>query len=266
MVSVRGNAEAVIGLCVLSCLLLVIRKHALFAGVLFGLCVHLKLYPVIYAPAIYLWLSPFAVTHSSLSWKRCLWMLLPRWPHFSFGIGAVACLGSLTYFCYVFFGGYHFLHQAYFYHLTRVDIWHNFAPHFYPLYLLSNLEWRQSGLAESGTISDVLPTGTARMLFDRLQNTIPSLMYSMEPGPVPFSSTIQSILKDRVQLQLMKLSFSLASLLPPIILILFLAFRLRTKPGLCWFATTFAFVTFNKVRTNEVFYQLLVSTGSLNFD
>ncbi|TPP61115.1 GPI mannosyltransferase 1 [Fasciola gigantica] len=251
VVSVRGNAEAVLGVCILGCLLLVIRKCALFAGVLFGLCVHLKLYPIIYAPSIYLWLLPFTKNHSPLSLKRRLWLLLPRWPHVWFGIGAITSLGGLTYLGYLYFGGYRFLHQAYFYHFTRVDIKHNFAPHFYPLYLLSGLEWRQSGLTESGTISDILPIGTARRLYSRLQNTISSLMYNSNEAQEPLSSvfhfTIQSILQDAFQLRLMKLAFSLASVLPSIILICFLAFRLRLKPGLCWFTTTFAFVTFNKV-------------------
>ncbi|VDP75531.1 unnamed protein product [Echinostoma caproni] len=254
VVSVRGNAEAVLGVCVLACLLLVIHKCAITAGLLFGLCVHLKLYPVIYAPAIYLWFAPVVTNYRSLPWKRRLWLLLPRWSHIRFSVGALTSLSVLTGLGYCYFGGWRFLHQAYLYHFSRVDIKHNFAPHFYPLYLLSGLEWRQSGLVEAGTFVNASPAGRARDLLDRLQSTVAGLVYSSDKTAklgtsltVLFRSAVQSLLQDESRLQILKLVFSLVSVLPAVFLIPFLAFRLRRTPGLCWFATTYAFVTFNKV-------------------
>ncbi|VDK84965.1 unnamed protein product [Dibothriocephalus latus] len=165
-VSVRGNAESVLGLAVLGCLLCVLQERIFLSGFLFGLCIHLKLYP------------------------------------------------------------------AYFYHFTRVDFWHNFAPHFYPIYLFE------------GVLSGAMATPS---VYD------PSL-FPLRLLPSGFLAWFY----DTAVLQRLYGLFKLVAFLPALILVPGLAFKLHRRPSMAWFAITFAFVAFNKVCTSQYFLWWLV--------
>lgn len=54
VVSTRGSSESVISLLVLMTIWYITKRKFISAGTLFGFVVHFKLYPVIYAPVIYL--------------------------------------------------------------------------------------------------------------------------------------------------------------------------------------------------------------------
>ena len=56
-VSTRGNAEAVLSLLILGALHLLLRRRTVGAAILYGLAVHFKLYPIIYAPALALFIN-----------------------------------------------------------------------------------------------------------------------------------------------------------------------------------------------------------------
>ncbi|KAF5398539.1 GPI mannosyltransferase 1 [Paragonimus heterotremus] len=260
VVSVRGNAEAVLGMCVLGCLWLMLTRRLLTAGLLFGLCVHLKLYPVIYAPAIYLWLTnQSGQPLRSRSFRAYLLTLLPSSAHFRFGLATSFSLGSLTAASYVWFGGWRFLHQAYLYHFTRVDIKHNFAPHFYPLYLLSGLRWQVDQLLamtdDMGSWT-LFQSGLMGKLFDRLRTS----MIGFAIGDTSKSAGLLEWLRSQAILnaRLVEHLFSTFALLPSVVLILAFALKLHRQPSLCWFAITYAFVTFNKVCTSQYFLWSLV--------
>ncbi|KAL3319137.1 hypothetical protein Ciccas_002200 [Cichlidogyrus casuarinus] len=124
VISVRGNAEALVGSSVLSIFYLLVNSKLFLSGIAFGFAVHLKLYPIIYGPIIY-----FAL---------CTKSNLPNCRHIKFGLGAFLALVSLTVIGFRFFGGWLFLNQAYFFHFTRIDIKHNFSPFFYLLYLIKS--------------------------------------------------------------------------------------------------------------------------------
>uniref|UniRef100_A0A183SE72 GPI alpha-1,4-mannosyltransferase I, catalytic subunit n=1 Tax=Schistocephalus solidus TaxID=70667 RepID=A0A183SE72_SCHSO len=232
-VSVRGNAESVLGLAVLCCLLCVLQERIFLSGILFGLCIHLKLYPVIYAPIIYLMLcqhrlliaistprravegkSPANIAHHR--WKRLLRVILvPCVAHWLFALATLISLGGLTAAGYYFYG-WPFLNQAYFYHFTRVDFWHNFAPHFYPIYLFEGIL--------SGAMAT--PTVYESSLFP-LRLLPPALLAWFYDAPT---------------LQRLYTLFKLFTFLPALILVPALAFKLRRRPSMAWFAITFAFV------------------------
>ena len=123
-ISTRGNGEALV-VCMLMGMLVLLQKNRLVpAAVLYGLAVHWRIFPIIYAPSILLYLS---ATHGA------------KYPYVSrqglmFGLlsGAVfLVLGGVMHAMY----GMEFLEETYLYHVTRVDPRHNFSPYFYPAYL-----------------------------------------------------------------------------------------------------------------------------------
>ncbi|XP_037311909.2 GPI mannosyltransferase 1 [Pungitius pungitius] len=142
-VSSRGNAEAILAALVLGTLLCMEARHLMWAGVLYGLSVHMKIYPVTYALPIALSLRT-AETTSEKGWRRLIRFtgsfLNRELLLFTCVAGGVFCsLTALFYYMY----GWEFLHETYFYHLIRRDIRHNFSPYFYMLYLTTDSRWSQ---------------------------------------------------------------------------------------------------------------------------
>ncbi|XP_008299250.1 GPI mannosyltransferase 1 [Stegastes partitus] len=152
-VSSRGNAESILAALVLGTLLCMEARHLLWAAVLYGLSVHMKIYPITYALPIVLTLrtpeTRAEADKKSWKWKRLLVFvgsfLNRELLLFASVAGGVFCaLTALFYYMY----GWQFLHETYLYHLTRRDIRHNFSPYFYMLYLTADSRWSQGlGLA-----------------------------------------------------------------------------------------------------------------------
>ena len=124
-VSTRGSAEAVVCALVLVTLHLFRARVFVLAGLFFGLAIHFKIYPVIYSLSFYLALSDLS------GWRSLFQVNLAR---VRFAVGTAVALCALTVIFYSRFGR-DFLHETYFYHVTRRDIRHNFSPYFYMLYL-----------------------------------------------------------------------------------------------------------------------------------
>uniref|UniRef100_A0A3Q3JRV6 GPI alpha-1,4-mannosyltransferase I, catalytic subunit n=1 Tax=Monopterus albus TaxID=43700 RepID=A0A3Q3JRV6_MONAL len=131
-VSSRGNAESVMAALVLGTLLCLEGRCLMRASILYGLSVHMKIYPVTYALPIALSLRTFIrFIGSFLNTELFL---------FASVAGGVFCmLTALFYYMY----GWQFLYETYLYHLTRRDIRHNFSPYFYMLYLTADGAWSQ---------------------------------------------------------------------------------------------------------------------------
>lgn len=118
-VSTRGNADAIPSLFVLLALYCFSRKQWTLAALFYGVAVHLKIYPIVYALALYL-----AIPSSSFfSFARVKFAV----------VSAGAFLG-LTAFYYGLYG-YVFLYETYLYHFVRSDHRHNFSVYFYQMYL-----------------------------------------------------------------------------------------------------------------------------------
>lgn len=145
-VSSRGNAESVLAALVLGTLLCMQAKHLTLAAILYGLSVHMKIYPVTYALPIALTLrTPDTGSAEGKNGWRILTgfirsLLNRKLFLFASVAGGVFCtLTALFYYMY----GWDFLHETYLYHLTRRDIRHNFSPYFYMLYLTADSRWSQ---------------------------------------------------------------------------------------------------------------------------
>uniref|UniRef100_A0A3Q3JRT2 GPI alpha-1,4-mannosyltransferase I, catalytic subunit n=1 Tax=Monopterus albus TaxID=43700 RepID=A0A3Q3JRT2_MONAL len=146
-VSSRGNAESVMAALVLGTLLCLEGRCLMRASILYGLSVHMKIYPVTYALPIALSLrTPETRAENTERWQ---WRRFIRFIGsflntelflFASVAGGVFCmLTALFYYMY----GWQFLYETYLYHLTRRDIRHNFSPYFYMLYLTADGAWSQ---------------------------------------------------------------------------------------------------------------------------
>ena len=56
-VSTRGNADALVSLLVLATIYFLIKKKYVTAAIMYGLCVHLKIFPILYAIPFYFYID-----------------------------------------------------------------------------------------------------------------------------------------------------------------------------------------------------------------
>lgn len=146
VIATRGNGDSITGLLTLATIYALQKSrdtfnsrtalHILLAGILHGLAIHFRMFPLVFSLAYYLYLSD--ATTNGLHQRKSLshaifqpnrWQLLLTVTT----VLTLAILTSLFYWKY----GYQFLYEAYLYHLTRKDIRHNFSLYFY-MNLLNN--------------------------------------------------------------------------------------------------------------------------------
>lgn len=146
VIATRGNADSISAMVVLVTLLLLEKQYFFLAGVMHGLAIHVRLYPIAFSLAMYL--SVHKNRHTSLikqaacstyrnAVKQLLSDLQPTWNHVKLVLSCVVTFGSLTGVCYAAYG-YCFLYESLLYHLSRRDIRHNFSVYFYLQYLGSD--------------------------------------------------------------------------------------------------------------------------------
>ncbi|TPX66189.1 phosphatidylinositol N-acetylglucosaminyltransferase [Spizellomyces sp. 'palustris'] len=158
-ISTRGNAESIVAALVLAILwALIVKKWRRIGAVVFGIGVHFKIYPIIYAVPFWLFLDSEVEfereeakrTKASDNVRRAAAQDRYRsasmgrrisafftWKRIEFGLisgGVFLTLTALMYSIY----GHEFLEGTYLYHVTRKDHRHNFSPYFYHMYLSSH--------------------------------------------------------------------------------------------------------------------------------
>lgn len=152
-VSCRGNAESVMSLLVNTVLLALMTKQTVIAGLIFGISVHFKIYPITYSLAIFLFLGngydqfngqldlTTIVYNVKYICLRSFFKRVITTQRIKFFLSALFTLVFLNLVMFHLYGN-DFLEHTYFYHIKRRDIRHNFSVFFYMLYLSSS--WWQN--------------------------------------------------------------------------------------------------------------------------
>ena len=156
VVSTRGSSDSIVTFLVLLTIYYLLDHQILKSGSCLGFVVHLKLYPVIYFPAIYLYLRDHLEGHLTeaqinnpseghevttfnrfkrILFEPSLWNPFTR-PRILFIVSFVLCFGLPTLWSYKSFGKL-YLNEAWIYHFKRKDQQHNFSIYFY-LYHVMN--------------------------------------------------------------------------------------------------------------------------------
>lgn len=135
VVSSRGNAESTMSVLMLMCLYYLMSDSITTSAILYGASVHVKIYPIIHCFAFYLVVdsSPWGRDRATGKFK-IHWRLLISRRRVLFTVLSSGTFLMLTLLFYLLYG-WEFLHETYFYHLTRTDVRHNFSIYFYVLYL-----------------------------------------------------------------------------------------------------------------------------------
>lgn len=116
-ISTRGNAESVLCCLIMLTLYYVQKGRYTIAGLLYGLSIHLKIYPIIYCIPIAIFIYR---KKSSQGTQAQLTSLL------NIGSSTLVSLLGCGWAMYKIYG-YEFLDQGYLYHLYRTDHRHNFS-------------------------------------------------------------------------------------------------------------------------------------------
>ncbi|KAG0344927.1 hypothetical protein BG004_004084 [Podila humilis] len=164
-ISTRGNAESVIGAMVLGSFYLILKKRIRWGAILYGMSVHFKTYPIIYAIGLLVLMDDDkydggggggarqrnqqqeqeqeekARIKEESRKKDGLVMKAVKelvdfvtWRRVQFGLISGGWFFFITGLMYHFYG-YEFLFETYLYHVTRKDHRHNFSFWFYNIYL-----------------------------------------------------------------------------------------------------------------------------------
>lgn len=130
-ISTRGSFEPILSLLILSSVHLLVGGKHVYAGLLFGLSIHFKLYPIIYSFTLYFYITvkkPYLTNQSRINyWIRTA---RPNANHFRFFLASVIAIASSSLLSYKLYG-HDYLEQSFLYHLRRKDLQHNFSPYFY---------------------------------------------------------------------------------------------------------------------------------------
>ncbi|PWA86318.1 hypothetical protein CTI12_AA140910 [Artemisia annua] len=164
-IGTRGNCEPIVCAIILWIIICLVRGNLFQGAVWYGLVVHMRIYPIIYALPIGILLDPFHFQHgkkpSIIEWSsrhmkpgtnlgltkssnlNRLWVLFS-----SIFIRSRILFGLVSATVFFFFTGlffylyeWEFLNEALLYHLTRTNPRHSFSIYFYNMYLNYELEF-----------------------------------------------------------------------------------------------------------------------------
>ncbi|XBW36019.1 hypothetical protein QEN19_001594 [Hanseniaspora menglaensis] len=115
-ISTRGNAESIMSFLIIFFLYLLDFGYIMTSGVVYGIAIHFKIYPVVYAIPLTMY---FLFFMDRTNYKNIKSLVL-------FGVSSLFSLIGITYLVYLKFG-YEFIEHTYLYHIIRSDHRHNFS-------------------------------------------------------------------------------------------------------------------------------------------
>ena len=152
VVSTRGSSDSIQTFLVLLVFYFLSGKRNFLAGVIFGISIHVKMYPVIYVLGIYFLLRKHhdaqegsqvnSLRERASSASSSLIVLNDKWSLWSpfsreritFFLAMVMSFTLTTGLAYKWYGN-RYLNEAWFYHFQRKDAQHNFSVYFYLYHL-----------------------------------------------------------------------------------------------------------------------------------
>jgi phosphatidylinositol glycan class M len=150
----RGSSDCIITFLVILTIILIERDSYILGGIIFGLSIHLKIYPIIYYPSFYLYIGYKNLKNEDENDKSnqnffmkiiiSILNFITRMKKVFYNLfnvkSIVFVLVSITTF-YVLFVGFYllygriFVYETYLYHFVRKDHRHNYSLYFYMIYL-----------------------------------------------------------------------------------------------------------------------------------
>ncbi|KAI6118830.1 glycosyltransferase family 50 protein [Pisolithus croceorrhizus] len=130
-ISTRGSSESILCTFILLTLYFALKRQWDTAAILLGVSTHWKIYPVIYGVSCVTAIA--SQTRGANKGHRLLQGLFCK-ESIRFAVVSASTFFILGALCYAIWG-YPFLHEAFLYHLHRLDHRHNFSPYFYLTYL-----------------------------------------------------------------------------------------------------------------------------------
>lgn len=142
VIATRGNGDAITTLFILVTIYALQKSvrerdslmYVMIAGIMHGMAIHFRLYPVAFSLAYYLYLGEVAEKVEKTFWNTIFQFNRKQ---LLLAFTTIATLVGLTAIFYQKYG-YEFLYEAYLYHLVRKDIKHNFSMYFYMNLLNTN--------------------------------------------------------------------------------------------------------------------------------
>ena len=151
VICTRGSADCIITFLVLLSLIYLEKRKYYLSAIIYGFAVHFKIYPIIYAPSIFLYLLYKEYVRNNkkelapipFCQRFCFKVISTIKLVFKYSLTKVALsfvlISSSVFFVFlgVFYKliGYKFLYEYLLYHLIRKDHRHNYSIFYYTIYL-----------------------------------------------------------------------------------------------------------------------------------
>lgn len=138
VISTRGNADSISAVLVLLTLMLQQKDSYILAGLMHGLAIHFRIYPIVFSLGMYLSIpnNSTKITKHCGKIMKIFHMIRPNRQRLQLVFSCIITLFFTTAIFYNFYG-FKFLYESILFHLKRRDIRHNFSVYFYLQYLSS---------------------------------------------------------------------------------------------------------------------------------
>lgn len=236
----RGSCDAISNYVILLSLRLILQKQFALSGLVLGVAMYIRIYPIIYLPAFMIY-AYYCVSRRESWWHGCT--ASGRVLICTITAGSMLALVSVMQY------GEQYLEHGLFYHVSRVDHRHNFSPYFYLTYLRKSTVISPDPRFYYASNEDSTGSISTANIFDSIYTIFQSMTRCY----------IRTFDQGRALSYLPFISQALPMLL---ITVRYGA----TKLPLCMLLLTITFVTFNKVITGQYFlwYIMLVPVSVPN--